>query len=114
MHELSVTQSIVDIVSRHAEGAGAKRVVRINLTIGELSSIVDDSVQFYFDYLSQEGIAAGAELVFERVPVRLRCQSCGHEWHPDTADWTCPACGGAAQARVVAGREFYVDSIEVE
>lgn len=113
MHELAVTESIVNIVTRHAQEADAQRVLRIHLVVGELSSIVDDSIQFYFDYLSQDTLAAGAELVFERLPVTLQCGACSHQWPPSTADWTCPACG-VAQARIVAGREFYVDSIEVE
>ena len=113
MHELAITENILDIVNRHAEQAQAKRVLRIYLVIGELSSIVDDSVQFYFDFLSQNTLAAEAELVFKRLPVTLCCTICGHQWQPDTADWTCPACG-VARARVEAGREFYVDSIEVE
>ena len=113
MHELSVTESVLDIVLRHAEKAQAKRVVRINLVIGELSSIVDDSVQFYFDFMSKETVARGAQLAFERLPVTLLCGACEHKWRPEGADWTCPSCG-EAQARVAQGREFYVDSIEVE
>jgi len=113
MHELSVTESILDIVRRHAERAGAQKVLRINLVIGELASIVDDSVQFYFEYLSQNTLAAGAELVFQRLPATLECSACGHRWSPRNADWTCTSCG-QARACVVAGREFYVDSIEVE
>jgi len=113
MHELSVTENVLEIVRRHAERAGAQKVVRVNLVIGELASIVDDSVQFYFEYLSQNTLAAGAELVFERLPATLECAACGHRWSPGDADWTCPSCG-QARARVAAGREFYVDSIEVE
>jgi len=113
MHELSVTESLLDIVCRHANQATAKRILRIHLVIGDLSSIIDDSVQFYFDFLSENTIAEGAELVFKRLSVALNCTACGHDWNPTTADWTCPACG-LAKASIVAGREFYVDSIEVE
>ena len=113
MHELAVTQSIIDIVGRYASEAKACRVLRIHLTIGELSSIVDDSIQFYFDFLSQGGIAEKAELCFERIPITLRCEACAHEWQPDSANWVCPECG-EMRARAIAGREFYVDSIEVE
>jgi hydrogenase nickel incorporation protein HypA/HybF len=113
MHELSVTQNIIEIVNRHAEQAGAGRVARIHLVIGELSSVVDDSVQFYFDYLSEGTLCAGAELVFQRVDVRLACGACGATWQPTDADWRCPACG-EARAHVAEGREFFVHSIEVE
>lgn len=113
MHELAVTESIVEIATRHAAQAGASRVLAINLVIGELSSIVDDSVQFYFDYLSEGTSAEGARLVFSRLDVALMCQACGHRWEPTGADWRCPVCG-AARAQAVQGREFYVESIEVE
>ncbi len=113
MHELSVTESILDIVCRHASEAGAQRVIRIHLVIGDLASIVDDSVQFYFDFMSEETCARGAELVFARIPTRLECRACGHAWTPASGDWACPNCAAMA-ARVVAGNEFYVDSIEVE
>jgi len=113
MHELSVTENLVEIAVRHATEANARQILRIHLVIGELASIVDDSVQFYFDFLSKDTLAEGAELVFNRLPIRVRCGACGHEWPPQTGDWTCPSCG-ASRAGVIGGREFYVDSIEVE
>ncbi|MEN6479840.1 MAG: hydrogenase maturation nickel metallochaperone HypA [Anaerolineales bacterium] len=113
MHEYAVTQNIVDIVCRHAAKAGASRVKRVDLVVGELSTIVDDSVQFYYDFIAEGTLAEGAQLCFRRVPIEVECGACGHVWQPVDADWTCPACG-QAQARVRAGREFYVESIEVE
>lgn len=114
MHELAVTESIVGIVLKHAEGAGAKRVTDIHLTIGELTGFVDDSIQFYFDFISKDTLAEGATLTFKRVPARARCRQCGHEFEPSPVTlWTCPACE-AIGGDVVAGREFFVDSIEVE
>jgi len=113
MHELAVTESIIAIAERHAQAAHATRILRIALVIGELSSIVDDSVQFYFDHLAAGTLAEGAQLVFERRPLVLRCAACAHAWQPSAGDWTCPHCG-EARASVAEGREFYVDSIEVE
>ena len=46
MHELAVTQSILEIALRHAERASARRILSINLVIGELTGFVDDSIQF--------------------------------------------------------------------
>ena len=113
MHELSVTQSLLDIALRHAERADARRITRLNLLIGELASIVDDSVQFYWDIVSRGTIAEGSELHFERVPGRLRCLVCGHTFPLNPQDYACPACG---EVRVTAagGDEFRLESIEVE
>ena len=78
MHELAVTQSILDISLRHASEAGAKRITDINLVVGQFSSIVDDSVQFYWDIIAKETIAYGATLHFNRIPGEMTCGSCGH------------------------------------
>jgi hydrogenase nickel incorporation protein HypA/HybF len=114
MHELSVTQSILDIALRHGQQAGAQRIAAINLVIGELTGFVDDSIQFYFDFLSQDTLAQGARLAIERIAPQARCHACGAEYPPpDSRLWTCPQCGELG-GDVTAGREFFVASIEIE
>jgi len=113
VHELPVTQSILEIALRHAEAAGAKRIVQLNLVIGQFSSIVDDSVQFYWDIISRGTIAEGARLHFERTPGQLRCTACGHVFSINGEDYVCPVCGDT-QVMVVSGDDFRLDSIEVE
>ena len=114
MHELAVTQSILDIVVRHAERAGAARVLTIHLVLGELTGFVDDSIQFYFDFLSKDTPAHEARLDIERVAARVRCYQCGVEYAaPDSRLWSCPECD-ALGGEIIAGREFSVASIEVE
>ncbi len=114
MHELSVTQGILDIALRHAQRAGAQRILAINLIIGDLTGFVDDSIQFYFDFLSKDTLAQDARLNFERIAPRTCCFACGAEYTPPNSRlWSCPECG-ALGGEVVAGREFSVASIEVE
>jgi hydrogenase nickel incorporation protein HypA/HybF len=113
MHELAVSQSLLEIVLRHARQAGGARVSAIHLVVGQLSSIVDDSVAFYWDFVARGTRAEGAQLHFRRVPARFGCQACGHEYTPEAISWECPACG-SAQVRVKAGDEFFVEAIEVD
>lgn len=113
MHELSVTEQVLSVVLRHADEAHAVRVTRIELVIGEMTGFVNDSIQFCFEALSPGTIAESAELVFRRVPVRLRCRACGSEFEPEDHDWRCPTCDAYA-GDVLAGREFYIDNIEIE
>jgi len=113
MHELTITEEILRIVVDHAEQADAKRVSHIHLVIGDMSSFVNDSIQFYFDLLSPDTIAEGATLHFHRIGIRFRCRTCGHEFEPQGQNWLCPNCQ-ALGGEVIAGKEFYVESIEVE
>ncbi|MBN1642983.1 MAG: hydrogenase maturation nickel metallochaperone HypA [Anaerolineae bacterium] len=112
MHELAITEEILRIAVEHAGSAGAEHITDINLVIGDLSSVVDDSVQFYFDFVSPGTRAEGAMLHFRRVAATLRCYKCGREFTPQGRDWRCPACQ-ALGGEVIAGREFYLESIEV-
>src|SRR5512139_1521455 len=99
MHELAVTQGILDISLRHAEQANATRVTDINLVIGQFSSIVDDSVQFYWDIVAEGTIAQGAVLHFNRLPGEMTCGACGHTFRPDGETFECPSCF-SAQVRI--------------
>ncbi len=113
MHELSITQSILSIALEQAKTAQANKITKINLTIGELSGIVDDCVEFYFELLSKDTIAAGASLCFDRQPTKVRCRNCDTIFSPDNLDWACPNCQ-EQQIEIISGRECYVSSIEVE
>jgi hydrogenase nickel incorporation protein HypA/HybF len=111
VHELAVTQSILDIALRHA--GDAKRITHLYLVIGDLAGIVDESVQFYWDIIAQDTIAEGSELHFERIKTSFHCNTCDHDFEPDGRLSECPRCGGY-HVIITAGREFRLESIEVE
>ncbi len=113
MHELGVTQSILEIALEHGQKASARKIRQIHLVMGELSGIVEESVQFYFDFVSKGTMAEGARLTFEKKPGRLRCPACGHEFSFEKDRWICPACQ-APGPEIVSGREFFMESIEVD
>jgi hydrogenase nickel incorporation protein HypA/HybF len=113
MHELSATESILSLVIDEAAKAGASRITRISLKIGEWSTFVPDSVQFCFELISGGTPAEGAELAIEQVPVEYKCDGCGFEFAPQVERLGCPKCAGT-NTRLVSGREFYIDSIEVD
>ncbi len=114
MHELPVTKGILAAAVEAAEQNGARRIIAIDLVIGNLASIVDDSVQFYFDMLSKNTLAEGAKLNFKRESGTARCWDCGHQFDAGIPlIRECPACN-SARLHVSGGREFYVESIEVD
>jgi hydrogenase nickel incorporation protein HypA/HybF len=114
MHELPATQGMLDAALEAAQAAGATRISAIDVVIGDLSSIVGDSVQFYFDLLSRDTAAAGARLRVRRVAATAECGACGVGYAAALPlDPACARCGALA-VTVTGGREFYVDSIEVD
>jgi hydrogenase nickel incorporation protein HypA/HybF len=113
MHELSVTQQILDIAVNKARESRSDKITRINLVIGEMSTVVDDCLQFYFDFMSKGTPAEEAKLTFQRIPLRVKCRLCSQVFTPSTEPWTCPACQ-KWDAEIIGGNEFYIDSIEVE
>lgn len=109
MHELAITENILDIAIKHAKG---QHITDIHLVIGQLSSIVDDSVQFYWDTISKGTSAEGAILHFTRIQTELLCQECMNRFTPTHDNYACPNCG-SQRVLVVAGEEFYVEAIEI-
>jgi len=113
MHELAITQSMFDLVLEQANKAEARKVGKINLVIGEMTGVVSDCVQFYFDFISKGTLAEGATLSFVMVPPKAKCQGCDKLFELKEFNWTCPYCGGN-NLQIVAGEELFVESIEVE
>ena len=113
MHELAVTQSILELAVKHARAAEASQISNIYIVMGELSTNVDDSIQFYWDMIAQGTLAEGAQLHFKRVPAQFQCTACSQSYHPADAELLCPQCG-STKIKIIAGEEFYLDSIDIE
>lgn len=112
MHELAVTEEILSLVLDEAQKSNATKVKHVKLIIGEMTGIVNDSVLFYFNEIRKGTIAEEARLSFKRVPAAGRCRDCGHDFEVKDFVWACPSCG-SLNIDITAGKELYVESIEV-
>jgi len=113
MHELTITESLLEIALRHAEKAKAKQITDIYLVIGDLSSVVDDSVQFYWDIVAKDTPAEGAKLHFERKQTEIQCLECKEIYHPKNNIMACPNCE-SIQINILSGNEFFLEAINIE
>ncbi|MCX6054633.1 MAG: hydrogenase maturation nickel metallochaperone HypA [Chloroflexi bacterium] len=113
MHELSIAEALLKLSLSHAEKSNAKKVTAINIVIGRLSSIVDDSIQFYWDFIAEDSICKGAILHFDRRPAVLICKDCNHQFTINSDMTPCPTCG-SYQSQIISGEEFFLESIEIE
>ncbi len=113
MHELAITQSILDIAKKAAEEHGARKVQSVRIMLGEYSGVVPQCIQYYFDVISKDTIAEGAVLDIRRLPVVIHCNVCGRESEIERLHVSCPLCG-STDLKLIQGREFYIESMEVE
>lgn len=113
MHELTITESLLKTASDYALKNGAKKVVALNLVIGDLSGIIDDSVQFYWDMISENTICSASKLNVEKETAKFQCQNCQHEFNLDGELSPCPECQ-SIDIKVISGDEFMLKSIEIE
>jgi len=115
MHELQITERILDVVLKHATGQDVSKVVRIHLRIGALSDLEDEWIQHYFDYLSRGTVSENAQLAITRTGAVLSCQSCACSFEvkrDELGRAHCPDCG-ATDLELVAGREYVIENMEV-
>ncbi|MDJ0764108.1 MAG: hydrogenase maturation nickel metallochaperone HypA [Myxococcota bacterium] len=115
MHELQITERILEIVLKHAQAAHAKNVISIRLTIGELSDLENEWVEKYFAHLSKGTIAEKALLQIDRTPIALQCDACRCTLRVDKnaiPDATCPNCA-CERFSLVSGREYRIEDIRV-
>ena len=113
MHEMGITRGIIDASVEAAEKAGAVRIVRIDVSVGELTEIVETALQFAFDALAPGTLAEGAELNVTMIPPRSHCDDCGIDFDHDRFQMLCPECGSFL-VTPLAGRELQIDTIETE
>jgi hydrogenase nickel incorporation protein HypA/HybF len=108
MHELSITQSVVDAVCERAAG---RPVRKVTVQVGTLTAVVPEAMRFCFDVVTEGTVLAGAALEIERRAAVVHCRDCGADFEPPDLILLC-SCGSADVA-VTAGRELQILSMEV-
>jgi hydrogenase nickel incorporation protein HypA/HybF len=113
MHEVSIMQSALQTVERVARERNLAKVSRVSMRVGVLSGVVPDSLQFAFEVLCVNTVAAGAELDIEIVPAVFWCEACQSERRLTTLDFECDLCHGPLILKG-GGHELEISSVEAE
>ncbi|MGW6373009.1 hydrogenase maturation nickel metallochaperone HypA/HybF [Streptomyces niveus] len=108
MHELSITQSIVDAVCERAAG---RPVHTVSVRVGMLTAVVPDSMRFCFDLTTAGTVAEGAALEIEQPPGTARCRACSADFTLTDLVLLCPC--GSADVEITSGRELQIISMRV-
>ena len=113
MHELGVTQSIVEIAEKTAREQNAERVLSVTVEIGELSGVIADAVEFCFEACIQETFLQGSRLIINQIPGLGKCNDCKTEVKIDNMTFNCSACGSYSLQRT-QGEELSIKEVEIE
>jgi hydrogenase nickel incorporation protein HypA/HybF len=108
MHELSITQSVVDAVCERAAGRAVRSV---KVQVGALTAVVPEAMRFCFELVVEGTVAQGARLDIEERPGAAHCRGCGADIVLADLILLCPC--GSADVAVTGGRELQIISMEV-
>ena len=113
MHELSVTEGLLKICLEEGKKHNVKKVTKIKVKVGELSDLIPSCISYYFNIAAKGTIAEDAEILVEKIPVYIRCKECDYHGILPKQIYNCPKCNGN-KYEITKGREFYLDTMEVE
>lgn len=113
MHELSIAQSLIEMIKEEMAKNSAVKLKSARLQIGRMSTIVPDALEFCFGVITEGTELEGAELVMDMVPLRGICRKCAREFDIIDFAFVCPACGGL-EIDTLSGHELALIEIEVE
>jgi len=117
MHEMSIAQSILDIVKQELEKNGLTTLIRVKIRFGQLTNTVPEALETGFMALTVETPFESAVFELEQIPARYKCFKCCEEFSPEHTGRVlvpCPHCGEELGHTVLAGKELYIDFIEAE
>ncbi len=112
MHELSVCQALLRQVEEVVRSHRAQGVTRIVVRIGPLAGVEPTLLEQAYPIARAGTCANEAELVVERLPVRVRCEDCGAESEVPANRLVCKSCGDW-RTRLIGGDELLLASVEL-
>ena len=115
MHEYSIVEGVLDSVIPAAEKAGADKLVCVRLRVGDMTEVVQESLDFMWGICCEQRgpMVEGCRLEVEYVYPRSACLKCGHEFEHDRFHLNCPECGSAS-TMLLSGRELEIASMDVD
>ena len=113
MHEMSIAQSILQIVAAEAKKAGVDRVAGVELDIGKLAGIEYPSLEFAMKVIAPGTAMDSCRLIINKPDGKARCNDCHLTFTTGTNSTPCPGCGSYSY-EITGGREFSVRSILID
>lgn len=113
MHEMSITQSLVEIIREEMVKNSAAKLRSVRLNIGSMSGVVPESLAFCFEVITADTEMAGAELLMDIIPLKGTCLECEREFEIEDYAFFCPHCS-SRRINTLSGQDLSIVEIEVD
>lgn len=113
MHELAITERILNICLDEAKKQKLSKITAIHLQLGPFSGIVPDCIQMYLDLLAENTVVQGAVVKATVLPLKVRCRDCGRTAEITRQQIACPHCK-SLRLQMLSGNEFTIEHLEAE
>ncbi len=89
------------------------QIVAVYIAVGELTAFTEEQILSQWKMLIADTTLAQAKLFIRIIPAEQQCMVCFLKYHPSNKETSCPQCGSVG-AKIIAGEEFYLESIKEE
>lgn len=114
MHEMSLAQSLLEIVDEYAARHGFKKVNTLNLSLGRLSCVETSTLTFAFETNAKGTPAEGARLNYKIIPPKIHCFTCNEDLTVESFGENCPKCGSAEVVLIGGTEELKLIDMDVD
>ena len=123
MHEVSIVSGLVTAILRELENHKVVKVSEVVLTIGKLTNLGAEQMEFAFEVITKDTMLEGSTLIIEEEAIEIACENCRYEGPVKNASFgeddhrsipvlSCPECGMGI--KVIKGQACCVKTIEIE
>ena len=123
MHEVSVMAELISAILKELERYNVISVKEVSLTVGRLTNLGAEQLEFAYEVMSKDSVLEGSKLVIQEEDIMVKCEACGYEGpvkdlemgeeaHIRVPILSCPECGGSVN--IMAGRSCCVRSVDIE
>jgi hydrogenase nickel incorporation protein HypA/HybF len=113
MHEMSIAQSLLEIIREEMLRHNAHTLKSVRLHIGQLSAVVPASLSFCFEVMTSGTDLEGTQLIMEVIPLEGKCRECTQAFEIHDYAFVCPECG-SLDIDTIAGQDLSIVEMEVE
>jgi hydrogenase nickel incorporation protein HypA/HybF len=112
MHELSLAESMIQIIEEAATTQKFSKVRVIWLEVGSMACVEPDALRFCFDAVARDTVAQDARLELIIVSGTGTCADCGSVHAVNDLLDACPACASYA-LEITGGTGMRVKELDV-